>query len=82
MNNPKTEIVYQFILSFKAQYDGNSPTIREIAGGCGISSTSMVEYYLDKLVKDGRIILTKASGSRKMLVRDGCWTIIGIDGGD
>jgi SOS-response transcriptional repressor LexA len=41
--------VYDFIVSYKRRHDGNSPTFREIMEGCGISSTSMVVFYLNKL---------------------------------
>jgi len=32
---------------------GYPPTVRDILGGCGISSTSVVDYHLRKLEKEG-----------------------------
>ena len=34
---------------------GMSPTVREIGAAIGIKSTSLIHYYIDKLVKLGRI---------------------------
>ena len=47
--------VFEFIVRYKKIHDGNSPTIREIGDMCGISSTSVVSFHLDMLVKDGLI---------------------------
>lgn len=49
------EGVYEFIVTHKKAHDGNSPTFREIISGCGISSTSVVLYYLNKLEQRGLI---------------------------
>ena len=35
--------------------NGYPPTVRDIQAGCGISSTSVVDYYLKKLEKEGYI---------------------------
>jgi repressor LexA len=48
----------QIILSFIQDYldrNGYPPTIRDIARGCRISSTSVVEYHLNILQKEGYI---------------------------
>ena len=45
--------VYDFIRDFFAEY-GYSPTLREIAVACYMSTTTVVRY-LDKLCADGRI---------------------------
>ena len=50
-----TEHVFKFIIDFKKSHDGNSPSIREIGEGCGISSTSVVTYWLNKLEEQGFI---------------------------
>jgi len=34
---------------------GYSPTMREIGEGVGITSTSHVSYWIDKLVEEGRL---------------------------
>ena len=40
--------VLSFVCSYKERYH-ISPSIREIGYGCGISSTSVVSYWLDRL---------------------------------
>jgi hypothetical protein len=52
---PTAEGAYEFIVTYKHGHDGNSPTYREIMEGCGISSTSMVVFYLTKLEQRGLI---------------------------
>jgi hypothetical protein len=47
--------VYRFLVSYKESHDGNSPTMREIIEGAGVSSTSMVAFYLDKLEAENLI---------------------------
>ena len=49
------ESVYNSIIAYKRAHDGNSPTFREIMEDCGISSTSVVLYYLNKLEQRGLI---------------------------
>jgi repressor LexA len=49
---------HQKILEFIQDYQRKSkhpPSIREIGENCGISSTSVVNYYLDQLEKSGHI---------------------------
>ncbi|OGC95331.1 MAG: hypothetical protein A2W25_05290 [candidate division Zixibacteria bacterium RBG_16_53_22] len=80
--NKNIEAIYQFILAFKAEHDGNSPSIREIKRACNISSTSMVEIYLDCLIGDGKIVMiNKGTNYRRIGVVGGVWTLIGPDGG-
>jgi hypothetical protein len=52
---PRLVRIFAFIVSYKKSHDGNSPTFREIGGACGIGSTSMMLFYLNKLVKQGLI---------------------------
>lgn len=53
--NPHTIAVYQFIVEYKIKHGGNSPSIREIGDGSGITSTSNVTYHLKKLIEYGAI---------------------------
>ena len=49
---------HQKILDFIQEYQRkhkHPPSIREIGENCGISSTSVVNYYLDQLEKNGHI---------------------------
>ena len=52
--SPKQERIINFVTEF-LQDKGYPPTIRDIAAGCGISSTSVVAYNLDKLEQAGYI---------------------------
>lgn len=49
------ESVFQFLVHYKRTHDGNTPTTREIADACCLSSTSSVRYHLLKLELDNRI---------------------------
>jgi len=73
MSDNKSEIVYRYIISYKTKHDGNSPSIRLIARDCHISSTSLVAYYLDKLVSKGMIEISDDTESHKIMVKGGCW---------
>lgn len=73
MSNDKSEIVYHYIISYKTKYDGNSPSIRQISRDCNISSTSMVAYYLNKLISKGMIEISDDTVSNKIMVKGGRW---------
>jgi len=50
----KQDNILKFIRGFTDDHDFG-PTIREIVDGCGLSSTSVANYNLNGLVKDGLI---------------------------
>jgi repressor LexA len=52
--SPKQERIINFVTEFLSD-KGYPPTIRDIAAGCGISSTSVVAYNLNKLEQAGYI---------------------------
>jgi hypothetical protein len=52
--DPK-ERIFWYIVEYKRNHDGNSPTMREIMVGCGISTTSMVYLYLNQMKAAGLI---------------------------
>jgi repressor LexA len=52
--SPKQERIINFITEFLHDR-GYPPTVRDIAAGCGISSTSVVVYNLNKLEQAGYI---------------------------
>jgi SOS-response transcriptional repressor LexA len=52
--NNKTKL-FNYIVEFKRTNDGCSPTYRQLRDGCGISSTSVVTYWLGVLERDGLI---------------------------
>lgn len=51
---PRRQQILQFIRDF-VEEKGYSPTVRDIAKGCGISSPSAVQYHLGILKKEGHI---------------------------
>lgn len=54
-HHPKAERVYQIIVEYIDRY-GMSPTVREIQTAAEFPSTSMVNYHLKGLAREGRII--------------------------
>jgi len=50
----KQQNIIDFVRRFRAER-GYPPTIRDIQGGCGISSTSVVDYNLNILEREGYI---------------------------
>jgi repressor LexA len=50
----KPQQIIDFIHRFWVE-KGYPPTVRDIVSGCGISSTSVVDYNLDKLEREGYI---------------------------
>jgi repressor LexA len=50
----KRQQIVDFILQFSEE-KGYPPTVRDIQGGCGISSTSVVDYHLKVLEKGGHL---------------------------
>lgn len=66
----RTDRVLEFIRDFRAQRQV-SPTIREIGRGVGISSTSVVNYHVDKLLVDGRLRRAVPGRAPRSLVPSG-----------
>ena len=54
------EKVYNFLVKY-IKKNGYAPTIREICMGTGLSSTSSVYVYLQKLEDEGRIEMKRNS---------------------
>ena len=63
----RKQAIYDFIDSFTHEYH-YPPTIREIGRGIGVHSTSMILFYLNLLIEDGKI-------DRKKGVSRGIWII-------
>ena len=70
--NRKNE-VFEFIIKFKTENDGQSPTLRDIVQNTLASSTSVASYVLDELEEDGKIKRT-ANWDRGIRVIGGKWT--------
>jgi SOS-response transcriptional repressor LexA len=70
----RTKRIYNFILKFKQDNDGLSPTFREIAAGVGLSSNNSVKYQIEKLVKFGLLEGLGGDGkARNIKVIGGQW---------
>lgn len=73
------DTVFRFIVDYKRENDGISPSIEEIMATCGISSKSACQYILKGLQRDGRIILGAPRATRNIRIPGGRWTIDGRD---
>ena len=54
-DRPCSEI-YHYLLAFRAENYGRSPTLREIADGTNIGSSTTVHYHLRHLIADGLVL--------------------------
>jgi len=52
--SPKRKQILDFITAF-IEGKGYAPSVRDIAKGCGISSSSVAQYHLNVLERDGYI---------------------------
>ena len=58
----KAQQVYEFIVQYKEQNDGLSPTVDDITETCGFSSKSITYHHLRMLCKAG--LLTAVTSGR------------------
>jgi SOS-response transcriptional repressor LexA len=70
-DNPTRDQVFEFIVEYKREHDGISPSVREIAEGC-VLSESTVKYHLLKLENERRILV---KGRRAIEVVGGEWNL-------
>ena len=73
---PLRQRAYDFIIKYKVDHDGVSPSVSEIGQACGISSTSITRYTLDCLERLGMIECDYGAGkskSRMIKVVGGRW---------
>ncbi len=70
------EHVFAFVVQYKREHDGLSPTISEIADACYLHP-STARYHLTRLELEGRIRIT---GRRGIEVIGGAWEPPGEDG--
>ena len=64
--NPRTLSVLRYVDAFR-KANGYAPCLREIKGGCGISSTSVVDYQL-RLLECAGLISRTPSVSRTIVL--------------
>ena len=68
------EKLYNYIVRYKRENDGNSPSIRDIMADLSYSSPSVVDFHLRGLVASGRIRITSGR-SRSITVPGGEWSL-------
>jgi len=68
----KMKEVYLYICLHTSLFH-NFPTYRWLVMNTGASSTSMVTYYIDKLVEYGYLIQTEEEGARIFRARGSRW---------
>lgn len=64
--------VYRFVVAYKQDNDGNSPSYEEIKDGCGLGSKSTVGTILDGLEDEGLIL--RPGGARNIEIVGGRWS--------
>ena len=76
----RTEIIFEFIVQYKRNFDGCSPSFREMRNAAGLASTSGVWGYLEKLEEQNRIMVHR-NFSRHIEVIGGRWKYTAGDRG-
>jgi len=79
MRRPRGETAHailSYIIAYKRQHDGLSPTYRDIMRGVGISSTSVVAGHIRRLQAAGRLCL--GPRGRGFVVPGGRWEYKGV----
>lgn len=71
--------IFNFIVRYKTEHDGNSPSIGNIALYMAMPSSSTVNTYLKLLTEKGLIMDTHGQ-TRAIEVVGGSWTHNGIKG--
>lgn len=72
MSDTEQEI-YDFIVRYKEQNAGTSPSYEEIMAGCNLSSKSTVGYHLDNLERQKKLVQL---GVRNIKIPGEKWTVI------
>jgi hypothetical protein len=70
--------IFRWIVAYKTQHDGNSPSIVELMHACGISSRSVALYQLHRLQDAGYIRLTAYRQTRSICIVGGEWRLQGV----
>ncbi len=66
--------IFNWIVQYKTEHDGNSPTLRELMRACDMSSLSVVAYNLRRLERAGKITLAgRRAQTRRIVVIGGEW---------
>ena len=62
---------YDFIVKFKREHDGNSPSYREMMKGTGITSSSHMQNMIHRLINRGWI---SWNSTRDITIIGGSWS--------
>ncbi len=65
--------MYRWIVRYKRQNAGDSPSRREIAAGVGLASVAVVQYHLGRLEKAGMITRPKRGQARRIGIPGASW---------
>ena len=77
LDESRRDAILAFIIQYKRAHDGASPTLKEIAAACELSSMPTVRYHLLKLAAAGRIELGVGATARSIRVPGGEWVYRG-----
>jgi SOS-response transcriptional repressor LexA len=69
--------IFDWIVKYKREHDGNSPSLREMMRACGIVSTSTMTSRIDEMEAQGLIALAGRGKSRCIVVIGGEWRFTG-----
>jgi SOS-response transcriptional repressor LexA len=72
-NFKRDQTVLNYIIRYKSEHDGNSPSLRQIMAACKVSSTSVMVNILQRLERAGLIAL--GGRYRQIYVTGGKWTM-------
>ena len=69
--------LYEYIVQYKRDHDGLSPTYEQIMQNCGIASKSTVGYKLRRLEDDGliRLLRNEKNYVQGIMVNRGRWSL-------
>jgi len=67
-----SDLVYAFLVRYKQDHDGNSPSIREIAEACKLV-VSGVQIQLARLMMEGKIVIAEQGRSRSIEIVGAPW---------
>lgn len=71
--HPRAEAMYRYIIRYKRQHAGDSPSRREICAAMGGLSLSIVSFHLTALERDGRIKLGRNGTARTIAIPGATW---------
>jgi SOS-response transcriptional repressor LexA len=74
--------MYRYIVRFKRQTAGDSPTRREIQAALDLPSVSMVQHHLESLEAAGRIRRPSRGKARRIVVPGARWEFEEVGGGE